>query len=142
MRFQFYKQSDIQHVIICSMPKLLFLDDIRNPQDAFAYTHQEVFMEEHWEIVRSFEQFIDWIETNGLPDFVSFDHDLADVHSADYNSIKSVDEYKEKTGYDCALWMVNYCMDNRLKCPAFYCHSMNLVGRDKIFGLLEQFSRV
>ena len=124
------------------MTKLLFLDDIRNPQDAFTYTHQAVFIEEHWEIVRSFEQFVDWIKTNGLPDFVSFDHDLADVHYTDYNGDKSTDEYKEKTGYDCALWMVNYCMDNGLKCPAFYCHSMNPVGSDKILGLLEQFSRV
>ena len=112
------------------MPKYLFLDDIRNPSDAFAHTAQSIFLSEDWQIVRSFEEFVHWIKTNGLPEYISFDHDLGDVYGAD----------KEKTGYDCAIWLVDYCLDAKLKCPAFYCHSMNPVGREKIVGLLEQFS--
>ena len=47
--------------------------------------------------------------------------------------------HKEKTGYECAIWLVDYCMDNNLKLPNYYCHSMNPVGKDKIVGLLQSF---
>ena len=46
----------------------------------------------------------------------------------------------EKTGYECAKWLVDYCIKNGLKCPDYYCHSMNPVGKDKIVGLLGSFS--
>jgi hypothetical protein len=29
-----------------------------------------------WQIVRSYDEFVAWIERHGLPDFISFDHDL------------------------------------------------------------------
>ena len=48
--------------------KKLYLDDVRIPQT------------EGWEIVRNYDDFVKWIEENGLPDIVSFDHDLAEVH--------------------------------------------------------------
>lgn len=109
--------------------RFLFLDDIRYPNKAYGYTHQTIFLEKNWRIVRNYNDFIEWITKNGLPDFISFDHDLADILDCG-----------EKTGYDCAKWLVDYCLDNNLACPKFYCHSMNPVGRDKINSLLEQFS--
>ena len=93
----------------------------------------------------NYNEFIEWITKNGLPDFISFDHDLADMHYTTYH-LSTTKEWQdaqlhiEKTGYECAKWLVDYCLDNNFDCPKFYCHSMNPVGKDKINGLLEQFS--
>jgi hypothetical protein len=120
------KSQSVENSVNC---RFLFLDDIRFPYDVYEYTHQPIFLQEKWEIVRDYNDFIEWITKNGLPDFISFDHDLADIQNN-----------TEKTGYECAKWLVDYCLDNNLGCPKFYCHSMNPVGRDKIKGLLDQFS--
>ncbi len=123
----------------------LFLDDIRYPEEAFLYTSFFPFKLEEWVIVRDYDEFVSHIKQHGIPKFISFDHDLADVH---YKPVGSWEEYykntlkennKEKTGYDCALWLINYCMDNNTNCPDFYCHSMNPVGREKIINVLNDF---
>jgi hypothetical protein len=126
----------------------LFLDDIREPEHAYEYTKQEIFLKQKWEVVRNFDEFKSYIEKNGMPFFISFDHDLADTHYtpkhlwSDYDKSKEWQDkqvHKEKTGYECAIWLVDYCMDNNLKLPSYYCHSMNPVGKDKIVGLLQSF---
>lgn len=114
--------------------KYLFLDDIREPRNVYTYTYLEIFNNKKWDVVRDYEQFTEWITKNGLPEYVSFDHDLADQH---YNP--EHDTYTEKTGYDCALWLVDYCIDNEFKFPSFYCHSMNPIGKTRINSLLNQF---
>lgn len=96
----------------------LFLDDIRMPVD------------NGWTIVRNYNEFVDAINKYGLPKFISFDHDLSTEH---YSNMPSV----EKTGYDCAKFLVDYCMDNNKKIPEFYVHSMNPVGRENIKALLN-----
>lgn len=47
----------------------------------------------------------------------------------------------EKTGYDCAKWLVEYCLDNNLKLPKWNIQSANPVGKDNINGLLLSFSK-
>jgi hypothetical protein len=47
--------------------------------------------------------------------------------------------FKEKTGYDCAKWLVNYCLDNNQKLPNFIIHSMNPVGTKNISDYLNDF---
>jgi hypothetical protein len=61
------------------MERFLFLDDIRHPNDVYTYTQQTIFLHKNWEIVRNYMEFVQWITINGLPDFISFDHDLADM---------------------------------------------------------------
>lgn len=128
--------------------KYLFLDDVRMPEDAYEYTKFELLREKEWDVVRSFNAFIWYIEENGVPKFISFDHDLADSHYTpkhlwcDYNKSKEWQErkiHKEKTGYDCAVWIVEHCINNNIDLPEYYCHSMNPVGRDKIIKELECF---
>lgn len=135
------------------MPKaisdiFLFLDDIRFPIDAFKYTKLKIFNDRKWTVVRNYNEFVEHIKNNGLPYFISFDHDLADTHYTpehlwnDYDKSKEWQNkqvHKEKTGYECAKWLVDYCIDNNLKCPQYYCHSMNPVGKDNIIGLLMSF---
>lgn len=118
--------------------RFLFLDDIRIPCDAFKHTQQTMFLQKKWEVVKNYYEFINWISKNGLPEFISFDHDLGDYEKSKEGQDTQV--HTEKTGYECAKWLIDYCLDNNLKCPKFYCHSMNPVGRDKINSILEQFS--
>lgn len=125
---------------------LLFLDDIREPKQAYEYTKQEMFVNQKWDVVRNYDEFVNYIKTNGLPSFISFDHDLADVHYMSeqkwidhYNSGDTRTPNREKTGYDCAMWLVFYCLDNDKQLPDYYCHSMNPVGKEKIVSLLKAF---
>ena len=129
------------------MKNLLWLDDIRNP---FIDEEKRVPIgNDKWNInwVLNYEQFVQWIEIYGLPDAISFDHDLADEHYTpeyfwdDYEESKKFQEwrgktYQEKTGMDCAKWLVDFCMDNKVELPKFYVHSANPVGADNIRGLL------
>jgi hypothetical protein len=122
----------------------LFLDDVRTiamvpqlPQNA------------DWTIVRNYDDFVKVITARGLPSFISFDHDLADVHYASFEKfMKGAASYKElyenckeKTGYHCAKWLIDYCLDNDKKLPLYFVHSANPAGRDNINGILNSFKQ-
>lgn len=123
----------------------LFLDDIRTPQSAYSYTNFNPFIKEKWIIVRNYSKFVDYINKNGLPDFIAFDHDLALEHYAPPNQYHRYDvwaieqNFSEKTGYDCAKWLVDFCINTNQKLPKFFCHSMNPTGRENINALLNNF---
>jgi hypothetical protein len=133
-------------MIFTQKPHLLFLDDIRVPYTVFDYTGNDIYTLSFWQIVRNYESFVAHIDQKGLPDVISFDHDLADSHYTppefwdDYEKSKEWQDaqvHTEKTGYDCAKWLVQYCIDNKKKLPKFYCHSLNPVGKDNILRLLN-----
>lgn len=124
--------------------KNLFLDDIRTPKDVFRYTHNSDYLKFEWNIVRNYDDFVEYIIKNGLPDLISFDHDLADEHYDEamyngdlYNNL--YDKFKEKTGYDCAKWLIEYCMDNDIDVPKIYVHSMNPIGAENIRKLFINY---
>lgn len=108
--------------------KKLYLDDIRIPKT------------EGWVIIRTYEDFVDWIEKNGIPDEVSFDHDLAEIHHNPPTKTES-SKYYEKTGYDAAKWLCEYCWTNGLPIPTWNVHSANPVGRDNITQLIQNFEK-
>jgi hypothetical protein len=117
----------------------LFLDDERFPKKAIpliTHNHELYENESEWVIVRNYGEFVEWITENGLPDYVSFDHDLADIK---YNptEVKMGFSYYEQTGFDCAKWLVDYCLDNNLSLPEYMVHSANPVGRKNIEGYLS-----
>ena len=114
--------------------KKLFLDDIRNPKAAAGLAPQfaQLYLQD-WDIVRNYAEFVDYIQTNGIPDLISFDHDLADEH---YQGVSDV-EYSEKTGLDCAKWLVDFCMDGGLKLPQYIVHSANPAGSKNIQSYLD-----
>ncbi len=110
--------------------KRLFLDDIRNPKDCLLYMNKRVDCSIYsldWIIVRSHTDFVNYISLNGLPDLISYDHDLG--------------ESDELTGMDCAKWLVDYCLDNDKNLPNFIVHSANPSGADNISGLFESFKK-
>ena len=106
----------------------LYLDDVRNPKS------------KGWTVVRNYEEFVNHISEYGLPDEVSFDHDLAEVHY-DPATWRQGFVYHEKTGYDCAKWLCDYCWTNGLPVPTWNVHSANPVGRDNIVQLMKNFEK-
>ncbi|WP_034889648.1 cyclic-phosphate processing receiver domain-containing protein [Gillisia sp. Hel_I_29] len=108
------------------MKELLWLDDIRDPLelklDWLAYSPIGKEVEVSW--VKNKKDFVCWIQKNGLPDAICFDHDLGE---------------NEPTGYDCAKWLVEYCLDHKVLPPIWGCQSANPVGKVNINGLLRNF---
>jgi hypothetical protein len=128
----------------------LFLDDIRTPHSAYMHTSFREFLLRDWKIVRSYKEFVDyitrnWNENKSFPELIAFDHDLADDHyyvkGDDWYIHSSEQMGIEETGYDCAKWLVDFCMNKDLKLPEFYCHSMNPVGKQNILTLLGNFKK-
>lgn len=120
----------------------LFLDDIRQPSGC-NYVPSElrsVYLLNEWEVVRNYEEFVQIIKERGLPKLVSFDHDLADIHYDPETWTESF-KYQEKTGMDCAKWLVDYCLDNKKLLPEFLVHSQNPVGAKNILSLLINFKQ-
>jgi len=115
------------------MLRLLFLDDIRMPVHCISYMQRRTpdykIYNEEWVIVRSYSDFIFWIYENGLPDLISFDHDLG------------MENEGQPSGMECAKWLVEYCLDNQLKLPRWLVHSANPPGSENIKGLLTSFEK-
>lgn len=96
----------------------MFLDDERFP------------IGDDWFICRSFDEAVHFINRNGCPDFISFDHDLGD------------DSF---SGYEFARWLVDQDLDQGGFIPSnfqFYVHSQNPVGAENIRKYLSNYLRV
>ena len=122
----------------------LFLDDFRIPGDAFNYTKDKDYLSFDWIVVNSYDAFVDVISANfesgDLPGIISFDHDLSDDHYSHLTAGIPYDTFTEKTGYHCAKWFIDFCLDNNIKEKVnFKVHSMNPAGRDNIRSILANF---
>ena len=120
------------------MSYVLFLDDERMPEQvtwAQFPRYDAIF------IMRNYDAFIKQITLHGLPMFVCFDHDLADFHyeaqERENAGETNVDYGPEKTGYDCAKWLVDYCVNTGKKFPRYVVHSMNNIGKERIESYIE-----
>jgi hypothetical protein len=124
------------------MKKALYLDDIRTPIETLEGYHP-------WSIVRNYEEFVKHIEVNGIPDLISFDHDLADEHMADYwdkqaRGVKNIsyEKFKEKTGVDCLNWLIEHVLDRKEVSPFIvWVHSHNPMGAANILVKAANFMK-
>ena len=131
---------------INNMKILLWLDDRRNPYD-YNYLEQFSPLRGEYKVVwvRSYDEFTKWITKNGLPDGICFDHDLGmqvAISARELGMSKKKSRFlksKEKTGYDCAKWLVDYCIDTRTPPPVYSIQSANVVGAENIDSLLKNF---
>lgn len=120
----------------------LYLDDIRTPTETLSGYSE-------WNIVRNYDEFVEWITENGIPDLVSFDHDLAEEHMDDYLKQIMVEgfqhpsyhDYKEKTGLDCAKFLVEYSEKNNIPLKQCVVHSHNPVGARNIQSYINGYLR-
>ncbi len=115
----------------------IYLDDIRTPHDP------------EWVVVRSFEEFVEKVNEIGLQNIevISLDHDLGDTamkewhtnvytnYTLDYSNIE------EKTGYDCAKWLVEQWMDGK-RVVTVWTHSANAIGSANIMGYINNYRHI
>jgi hypothetical protein len=88
--------------------------------------------------VRNFYAFITLVQKKGVPDNISFDHDLADEHHK--KKVFDYDKCVEKTGYHCAKWLIDYCLYNKMEIPAgIFIHSMNPAGIKNLKSLFDTY---
>ncbi len=119
----------------------IFLDDLRTPQ--------QVYGENNWTVVRSYNEFKELIDSCfdiGLPiSVISFDHDLADEHYKDlFDSYKDMrdlnyDGYKEKTGLDALKYFLNKAGKFSNSVYTIKIHSMNPVGKENMYKYIDSF---
>lgn len=118
-------------------PYYIFLDDERHP----AQVKWTQIPDLPWTVVRNYGNFKALITVKGyLPEFISFDHDLSIEHYK--NLVKDESDYhkyNEKTGYDCAKWLVQYCLNSEQPLPKYTVHSLNPIGSQNIKWLLESY---
>jgi hypothetical protein len=134
--------------------KNLFLDDVRQVKDAFIIGNFDFKSLEEassinnwcWDIVRNYDQFVKYVEENGIPHTVSFDHDLSQEAVEHYMKearLTGVFEYgnlKDKTGLHCALYLLDKCIKEKKPFPKYYIHSANEIGRNNIKKEIEEFT--
>lgn len=122
----------------------LFIDDIRQPNWVTLYRTKD-YNKFKWIVVKSYDEFVDYIIKNGMPKLISYDHDLADEHYivtdvAIRNGLDIRDYgFKEKTGYDALKWLCEYALDNKIKLPEIKFHTANIVGLENMKMYLYNF---
>lgn len=95
----------------------LYIDDERNPPSR------------KWEVARSLDAVVWYLDNIGTPRYISFDHDLGDGMP---------------TGYDIAHLIVNRVLDGKLDLSLIKqinVHSANPVGAANIRGLFSSYIR-
>ena len=98
-------------------PFYIYLDDLREKPGY--YDRQ----------FRCYDDFVNYIMSIGdcVGDLhISFDHDLGEG----------------KNGYDCAKWLVNWCMENGYDVPSYSIHSANPVGAENIKSIFDSYEKV
>lgn len=94
----------------------MYIDDIRIPEFEYDF------------IARTSAEAIEYIERNGCPDFISFDHDLGE----------------DDTAMKVVKYIVEKDLDNHLFIPqnfAYNVHSANPIGKANIEGYLNCYLR-
>ena len=98
----------------------IWLDDMRMPN----VSPKNLI---YW--VRGYDAFVatvKMLKDNINKCMVHFDHDLGE----------------EKSGYDCAKWLVNWCIENDYGVPDYDIQSANPVGRQNIESVFESYWKV
>jgi hypothetical protein len=129
--------------------RYLYLDDVRIPEKTFLpdemkyLTTASEIPAEKWEIVRSYDAFVEWIQENGIPHIVSFDNDLCVDHQQAF--IRHIgtgapfewEFVKTKMGIHCAIFLKEYCQEQGYPIPLFFVHSANESARPIIREILK-----
>jgi len=131
--------------------RFCFLDDDRIPQHAYIWDEDKTLQQVSgianfkWDIVRSYDEFIAYVETYGIPDVVSFDNDLwipecCDVPEEETRRLFQMIDWENspiKTGAHCAAWLCERCKESQHPLPKYYVHSANAIARPIIKGIIE-----
>ena len=113
-----------RRITIGRLPRVLWLDDVRDPFDpkldwVKKVTHLEGSVQITW--AKNVTEFKKCVEDE-MPNIICFDHDLGE----------------EESGMDAAKWLVDYCLNNDIEIPVVYSQSSNPVGRENILSYVRQ----
>jgi hypothetical protein len=131
--------------------RFVFLDDDRVPQHAYIWEEDKTLSQVSgiahfkWDVVRSYDEFVTYVETYGIPQVVSFDNDLwipecDNVPEEDVRKMFQMIDWENssiKTGAHCAAWLCERCKEFQHPLPTYYVHSANALARPIIKGLFE-----
>lgn len=93
----------------------LFIDDERDPPTL------------DFVIVRSSQAAIDYLNRNGVPRYISFDHDLGG----------------DDTVRPIVNWLIDAALDGKIAImPEFFVHSQNPVGRDWVIARMGDLAKI
>lgn len=111
----------------------LFLDDERDPKDVYWDVYDlenrlTALPKLEWVIVRDFWEFKGAIRERGVPNVVTFDHDLG----------MPINE----NGWMCAELLAHYCVGKNIQVPTSYFHTMNMIGKDNMISSLNSAKKV
>jgi hypothetical protein len=114
----------------------IYLDDVRVPVD------------KTWIVVKNYDEFVLKIRYIGLENIqlISLDHDLGKQAMQEYynnvqnNYTLNYDNIvNEKTGYDCAKFLVEQSIDKNIPLPKIQVHSANPIGSANIIGYVNNY---
>jgi hypothetical protein len=128
----------------------IYLDDLRTPVD------------QTWIVCRNYDEFVKKVDEIGFAKIntISLDHDLGDTAMQEYfrnvskNYVLDYGNISEKTGYDCAKWLVDkFYLENPerddlerkhkkqtpIVFPLILVHSANPIGAANIMGYINNF---
>ncbi len=123
------------------MKTLLWLDDYRDPlADNGKWLVFSPIPRENLKVVwcKNYDDFVEEITYNGLPDAICFDHDLG-LTGEYYEENNLPAPEIDKTGYDCAKWLVDYCFNKQQVLPPYSIQSANPVGKENIDKVLQHY---
>lgn len=92
----------------------IFIDDERNPPS------------DDYVVVRSTNDAIEYIKNNGMPEFISFDHDLGG----------------EDTTMIFLKRLMNEIWDGKSNPPDYQIHSANPIGKLNIQSFMESWKKI
>ena len=104
------------------MKTVIFLDDFRKPEQ-FVNTKLNIVF-----CATTFDQFVEvlnqvYSEYNRV-DEIWFDHDLGE---------------NAGSGYDCAKYLVEFCIEHTMPLPEYHIQSNNPAGKQNIESYLKSF---
>lgn len=90
----------------------MYIDDVRTPDNS-------------WVVVRSSNEALEYIKNNGMPEFISFDHDLGG----------------DDTTMVFLRKLVNSVWNGNDAPPNYYVHSANPVGKLNIISFMDSWKK-
>ena len=98
-------------------------------------------------ICRNYNEFVNKVNEIGLDNIetISLDHDLGETAIREYfknvtnNYILDYGNIHEKTGYDCAKWLVEKSIETSVNLPTILTHSANPIGSANIMGYINNY---
>ncbi len=117
----------------------IYLDDKRTPISEG--------LDQIWTVVRNYDEFVAKVKEVGLENIevISLDHDLGDSAMMEFyrnvspNYTLDYSNITEKTGYDCAKWLVELSIETNIPIPQVYTHSANPIGSANIMGYINNY---